>query len=253
MGNQKKFTLRTRLKGGIVAEFLPPVKKSFKVIILCGGMPSYPEAKELMFKLSNLGYWSFLFRYRGSWESDGLMFARSPHLDVRDVIDSLSAGFCDLWSGEDYIISNPEIYLLGSSFGGTAAILASSDPRVKKAFALSPVIDWRQESELEPNDFLEHFTRQAFGQGYRFALGGWEKIKGGRFFNPIVYARKLKGKKIYIVNSRDDLIVLPGPAEKFTKISGCHLHTFRTGGHLGFSGIKRKRLLPEILHFFAVR
>ncbi len=178
MSTQRKFTLRTRLKGGIVSEFLPPVKKSSQVIILCGGMPSYPAAKELMFKFSKLGYWSFLFRYRGSWESDGKMFARCPHIDVIDVIDSLQSGFCDLWTSDAYIIPKPEVYLVGSSFGGAAAILAALDKRVKKVFALSPVIDWRVESKLEPMSFLESFTRQAFGQGYRFCEGGCEEDTG---------------------------------------------------------------------------
>ena len=251
MSEQRKFTLRTRLKGGIVSEFLPPVRKSNKVIVLCGGMPSYPAAKDLMFTLSNLGYWVFLFRYRGSWESEGQMFLQSPQLDVIHVIDSLQSGFVDLWTQKKYSVSKPEIYLIGSSFGGATAILASLDKRVKKVFALSPVIDWRQESELEPVSFLESFTRQAFGQGYRFHKDGWEKIRNGRFFNPITVIKKVDGRKIYLVHSRDDVVVPIQPAIQFSRISGCKMKIFRSGGHLGFSGIDKKRLLPEIIRFFS--
>jgi hypothetical protein len=50
------YTLRARIKNKIISEFVPPSKKSNKVIILCGGMPGYPAKKELMFFLTEKGF-----------------------------------------------------------------------------------------------------------------------------------------------------------------------------------------------------
>ena len=248
----KVYTLRTRFKAGIISEFTIPSRPGNRVIILCSGMPSYPSAKDLMFYLSSLGYYVFLPRYRGSWESEGKMFASSPHLDVIKVIDGLSTGFFDLWSGKKFRIVSPKVFLIGSSFGGAAVILASLDKRVKKAVALSPVIDWRKEGEEEPLEFLAKFTAQAFGQGYRIDRRGWDKIKSGKFFNPIQVVSRIDGKKIKIIQARDDKVVPFLPAQQFARLSGCDLLLRRQGGHLGLSSIKKKRLLEEILRFISV-
>src|SRR6516225_2161882 len=78
---------RTRFKNEIAAEFLPPVRSGVqKVIILCDGMPSIPRKQMLAEFLSKKGYWFVYPRYRGAWESDGTFLAKSPHLDILDVI-----------------------------------------------------------------------------------------------------------------------------------------------------------------------
>lgn len=159
--------LRTRIKRDIVCEFLPPTTSSRKVIILCGGMPGYPGRSALPEFFSKKGYWVFVPRYRGSWESGGSFLKISPQRDVLDIMDQLPRGFKDLWSGKTYKIARPEIYLIGSSFGGAAVILASRDPRVRRAIALSPVTDWRVETKTEPISKLEQFTHTAFGNAYR--------------------------------------------------------------------------------------
>lgn len=230
-----KYTLRTRIKNKIIAEFVLPAKQSNKVIIICGGIFSYPAKKELMFFLSQKGYWVFVPRYRGSWESDGLFLDRSPHLDIIDVIDSLSTGFIDLWNNKKYKIQNPEVYLIGSSFGGPAVILASTDKRVKKAVAFSPVIDWRVESKLEPLDWLAEFGKIAFGNGYRFKQKDWNKLKNGKFYNPQAIVSKLDKNKIYIIHAKDDKVVCINPAIKFAKMLGCKITILKKGGHLSTS------------------
>src|SRR3989344_271631 len=129
-------TLRTRFKKEIVTEFLPPRKKSSKVIILCSGMPSVPYKPDLMEFFSKKGYWVFYPRYRGSWESGGQFLKISPHQDIIDVIDSLPKGFKDAWGGKIYKVRPSKICLFGGSFGGPAAILASLDKRVNKVIAV---------------------------------------------------------------------------------------------------------------------
>jgi len=243
------YTLRTRIKKEIVAEFVPPIRRSSKVIILCGGMPGYPAKKELMFFLAENGYWVFSPRYRGSWESGGLFLRKSPHLDVIDVIDSLSSGFTDLWNNKKCKIKNPKVYLIGSSFGGPAVILASVDKRVKKAVAFSPVTDWRVETKLEPLDWLGKFTRVAFGNGYRFKQKDWEKLKNGTFYNPIDAAKKLDKNKLFIIHAEDDETVYSDTSVKFAKKLGCKITLLKKGGHLSTSNLMRAAFWKRVSKF----
>lgn len=179
--------LRTRFKKEIIAEFLPPRKRQAKkrgvgdkVIIICDGMPSVPSKRALIEFWARKGYWVFHPRYRGSWESGGRFLEKSPHKDVLDVIDGLPRGFKSLYDGKICRIKPAKIFLIGSSFGGPAVILASRDKRVSRVIAFSPVIDWlAQEKTIEPIDWIGKFTRQAFGEGYRFTQTDWGKLKQG--------------------------------------------------------------------------
>ncbi len=242
-------TLRTRIKKEIVTEFAPPVKRSNKVIILCSGMPSYPAKKELIFFLSKKGYWVFLPRYRGSWESGGFFLQRSPHLDIIDLINTLPLGFIDLWSKKKYRIKNPRVYLIGSSFGGPAAILASTNKRVKRVVALSPVTNWRNETKLEPLSWIKKFTMIAFGNGYRFKNKDWEKLKSGKFYNPISTIKKLDKNKIYIIHAKDDKTVYAKDSEKFSQELGCKITLLKKGGHLSTSDLLKVNLWKKTQNF----
>ena len=229
---------RTRFKKEIVAEFLPPAKKSNKVIILCGGMPSYPGKKEdLMEFLAKKGYWTFIPRYRGTWESGGEFLKTSPHQDVIDVIDGIQSGFTDLWSGTNYKLPVPNFYLIGSSFGGPAAILASRDKRVKRVIALSPVIDWTK--EIKTLDLERDFTKSAFGAAYRLNRKNWNKLKTGKFYNPMNEVNKLNGKKLLIIHAKDDKVVSYRPSQEFARVTGCKLLVLPTGGHLSTSDLPK--------------
>lgn len=242
-------TLRTRFKKEIVSEFVPPLKRSNKAIILCGGAPGYPGGKRLMFSLAGKGYWTFFPRYRGTWESDGLFLKKSLHLDILDVIDSLPRGFKDLWSGKKYKIKDPKIYLIGSSFGGPAAILASNNKRVKKVVAVAPVTDWRVETELEPLNWLAEFTRAAFGNGYRFRQRDWDKLKGGMFYNPISVVKSLDRKKICIIHAKDDKVVSAETSIVFARELGCKLVLLRKGGHISLSELGKAAFWRKVDDF----
>ncbi|NBD74198.1 hypothetical protein GVX82_04125, partial [Patescibacteria group bacterium] len=66
------FLLRTRFAKDIVCEFLPPTKHSSKVAIVAAGAPTYPGKRtEFAHFLAEQGYWVFVPRYRGTWESSG--------------------------------------------------------------------------------------------------------------------------------------------------------------------------------------
>ena len=205
-----------------------------------------------MFFLAEKGFWVFSPRYRGSWESDGSFLEKSPHLDVIDVIDSLSSGFTDLWNNKKYRIKNPKVYLIGSSFGGPAAILASKDTRVKKVIALSPVIDWGVESKLESINWMGRFTRIAFGNGYRFRQKDWDKLKDGKFYNPASELGKLDKNKIYIIHAKDDEVVSIEPAIKFAKELDCKITVLKKGGHLSISNLSRATFWKKVQSFFII-
>lgn len=134
---------RTRFKKQIVTEFLPPARahKRQRVIILCDGMPSLPHKQPLCEFLSRKGFWVFYPRYRGTWESGGEFLEKSPHEDILDVIDELPNGLTEVTFRKKFVLKPDEIFVIGGSFVGAAAILASLDSRVKKVIANCPVVD----------------------------------------------------------------------------------------------------------------
>lgn len=242
---------RTRIKNEIVSEFLPPVKPSRRVIILCEGMPSYPYKKDLMIAMAQKGYWVFLPRYRGTWESGGSFLKKSPHQDILDVINQLPKGFPNLWDGKIQKIKNPIVYLIGSSFGGPAALLASKHKNVKRVVALSPVIDWTKESKIEPLDWLARFTKKAFGNGYRFSQKDWNKLKPGKFYNPAGQLGLIDAKKVFIIHSEDDEIVDTKSVKDFAKKIGCKILLLKKGGHLSFSKLITPPLWNKVRNFIS--
>jgi esterase/lipase len=246
------YTLRTRFKTDIVCEFVAPKKKSNKVIILCAGMPGYSSKDEMLFWLAARGYWVFFPRYRGTWESGGSFLKISPEQDILDLIEQLPKGFKDLWNNKTFKIAKPEVYIIGSSFGGPAAILTSKSAKVKKVVAFSPVIDWEKEKEnkVESLEMLKKFTRAAFGEGYRFTDKDWQKLESGKFYNPVAEINKLDGKKIFIIHAKDDKIVFLSPILKFTKQLGNKLLLLKSGGHLGCYNAIKPEFWKKIKQFF---
>ena len=236
-------TLRTRFAKDIVTEFLPPSHptKKQRVIIICGGMPGFPGKKDILEFYSKKGFWSFNPRYRGSWESDGKFLAKSPHLDILDVIDQLPIGFIDLFGGKKYKVKPDKIFIVGTSFGGPAAILASLDKRVTKAICISPVVDWTIPGRIESIKTLTKFVAEGFGQAYRISKNGWEKLQSGKFYNPVNHTNKLDANKILIFHAKDDDVVTYKPIKKFATQTGAKLITLPKGGHLGSSILLKPR------------
>ena len=224
--------LRTKIKNQIVCEFVPPIKCSSRVVIFCSGMPGYPGKKNRMMEfLSKRGYWVFVPRYRGSWESTGRFMAQSPHVDVLDIISQLTKGFEDLWSGKKMKIASPQIYLIGSSFGGPAVLLASSDQRVKKVVAFAPVVDWQKDGKAEPFDQLVRFVQAGFSGAYRPAPNMWRKLHGGKFYSPVFSASQIVGDKVMVFHAQDDEVVPFGPTAELAKKIKAKFVPLKTGGH----------------------
>jgi esterase/lipase len=249
---------RARFKKDILAEFLPPVGSSRKqkVIILCDGMPSIPRKQPLASFLAAKGYWVFYPRYRGAWESDGQFLEMSPHLDILDVIDELPKGVRDVTFGKRFSLAPDEIFVIGGSFGGAAAILASLDPRVKKAIANCPVVNWSILSTSEraetSNPSYTAYIREAFGTAYRLSKRNWDKLRTGTFYNPAHHLQEIVPSKIMMFHAWDDPYVPYKSVEGFAARTGIKLKSLRRGGHLSTDETVRK-YWPQIGKFFASR
>jgi dipeptidyl aminopeptidase/acylaminoacyl peptidase len=240
------WAFRTRFKKEIVAEFLPPVRqgKKQKVVVLCDGMPSMPRKQPLMNFLAGKGYWVFYPRYRGSWESSGEFLQKSPHLDILDVIGELPKGVRELAFGKKFELSPEEIFVIGGSFGGAAAILASLDTRVKRVIANCPVVDWailgKEEKAETSNPNYSAYIREAFGNGYRLSDANWRKLRNGKFYSPAYHAREVDPAKVMMFHAKDDSYVPYQTVKKFADETGVKLNLFARGGHLSTEMIVQK-------------
>jgi pimeloyl-ACP methyl ester carboxylesterase len=238
--------LRTRFARDIVTEFSPPLRppKKQRVIVLCDGMPSIPRKQPLAEFLAAKGYWVVYPRYRGAWESGGEFLARSPHLDILDVIGGMHKEFREVAFGHRLRVRADEIFVVGGSFGGAAALLCSLDARVKKVVANCPVVDWsilpREQHKETSNPSYAAYIREAFGEAYRLSDRNWKKLGDGRFYSPIYHAHEMNAAKIMMFHAQDDPFVPYRSVVRFAKLSGANLKLFRRGGHLSTDIIVRK-------------
>lgn len=250
--------LRTRFRKDIVAEFLPPARLSAKqrVIILCDGMPSVPRKQPLAAFLANQGYWVFYPRYRGAWESGGQFLRHSPHEDILHVINELPEGITELAFGKRYRLKPDEIFVVGGSFGGAVALLASLDPRVNKVVANCPVVDWSilpEEEKLETsNPSYAAYIREAFGAAYRLSDRNWKKLRTGTFFNPAHHINELTPSKIMMFHALDDPYIPYRMVKDFAETTGIKLKSMRRGGHIGTEYVVQK-YWRTIRQFFAAK
>lgn len=240
---------RTTIKKEIVCEYLLPEKKTRKVVILAPGSPGYPQQTKLMPFLANLGFAVFLPRYRGTFESGGEYLKYEPTKDITNIIDSLETGWYDAWDNTKHSIKNPEVYLIGGSFGGSAVLLASNHPKVKKVVAMAAVCDWKVDSEVEPMDKLLQFFRKGFGMGYRFSDANWKKLCSGKFYNPINKVKEMNKKKILMFHGIGDEVVPFHTSQTFAKLSGIKLISVRTKDHLGIRKLMRKNIWKQVEKF----
>lgn len=249
-----KHLSRTRF-GNIVCEYLLSARKPNRVLILATGMPGYPGGNgRAVHALAERGYSVFVPRYRGSWESGGKFLARSPHEDVLEVISGIQKSFTDAWTGERLRIAKPEFYVIGGSFGGPAAILASRDKRVKKAVALAPVVDWRaQEDTTEPVEKLARFLAAGFGEAYRGDANVLKKLTSGKFYSAVREKKSVDGRKLLIIHAKDDDVVPFAPAKAFAHDVGARFEGLPRGGHLGVSSALKPHIWRRTEAFLRAR
>lgn len=242
---------RTRFSKDIVTEFLPACRlHSRRVLIFCAGMPGVPGKDETLEFWAKKGYWVFFPRYRGTWESGGNFLAASPEKDILDVVSAISKKpFRDIWSGRSFRVHPKSVAVIGTSFGGAAAILAARDPRVTRAIAISPVVDWKAEDRADPLEHLYRILREGYGEAYRVSRQNWKKLRTGRFYNPVNHIEELDPAKLLIFHARDDRVVRPGPVSKFARKLGCSFIFLKKGGHLSSSLLSESRYFRRVSSF----
>jgi len=237
---------RTRFKNEIVAEFLPPLRssKKQKLIILCDGMPSIPRKQSLSEFLAQKGFWVIYPRYRGAWESGGEFLQNSPHEDILDVLDELPGDLEDIAFGQRFRLTPDQVFVIGGSFGGAAAILLSLDSRVTRVVANCPVVDWSILSDAEKaetsNPNYAEYIRQAFGNAYRLSDANWKKLRRGTFYNPWHHRNEIDASKVLLFHAKDDPNVPYERTREFAEITGSKLKTLQRGGHISTDYITRK-------------
>ncbi|MGH9414229.1 MAG: alpha/beta hydrolase family protein [Terriglobales bacterium] len=246
---------RTRFAREIVAEFaVPENRRSGRVIVLFDGMPGMPRKQPLMSWLAARGYWVIYPRWRGAWESDGQFLAQSPEQDLRDILDELPRGLREVTFGRRFALRPRHVYVIGGSFGGTAALLASLDPRIEKIVANCPVVDWsildQEPSKETSNPSYTAYIREAFGNGYRLSARNWNKLRSGRFYNPMAHLGEFDGRKILMFHAKDDPYIPWRGVEHFARATGARLRLFDQGGHGRTETIVR-RYWRTMDHFFA--
>jgi len=246
---------RTRFKQQIVAEFLPPSRpqKAQKVIILCDGMPSIPHKQPLMEFLAGKGFWVLYPRYRGAWESSGQFLEKSPHEDILDILDELPKELEEIAFRRRFRLSPDQVFVIGGSFGGAAAILTSLDPRVKRAVANCPVVDWAILDRSEPRETSQEnyvdYIREAFGNGYRISHANWQKLRNGSFYNPWHFRDRVMPSKILMIHAQDDRNVPYEDSRRFAEYTEVTLKSLKRGGHISTDYVIR-RFWPQIKKFF---
>lgn len=246
---------RTRFHDDIVAEFLPPARarKQQRVILLCDGMPSIPKKQPAVEFLSAQGFWVIYPRWRGAWESGGQFLKVSPERDLSDILDELPRGFCEIAFGKKFRVDPDQVFVIGGSFGGAAALLASLDSRVTRVVANCPVVDWKilgEEQEKETsNPSYPAYVRAAFGNAYRLTERNWKKLMCGKFFNPAMHVNEFDRAKILIFHAKDDPYIPWRDVRDFADRVGARLRLIPRGGHLSTQTVVRRHW-REIEKFF---
>lgn len=223
--------IRTNLADGIVCDIVLPKQPATKLAVLAPGMPSNSNKRSWMHQLAKRGFASVLLRYRGTWESTGTFLDHDPTEDVLDIIKALKHPFTDVWTGESHNIDPQYTLVIGNSFGGAAAILATASDLVDKALAIAPVVDWTAPSESEPMDQLEHVVQTGYAGAYRFTHDNWLKLSRGEFYQPVANEHKIVPSKLSIIHAHDDTVVPIAPVQAFVQRTGCQHLFLKKGGH----------------------
>jgi dipeptidyl aminopeptidase/acylaminoacyl peptidase len=246
---------RTRFLKEIVVEFLPPAARFRKqrLIILCDGMPSIPRKHPLAEFLAAKGFWVIYPRYRGAWESGGTFLQKSPHEDILDILSVLPGELEEIAFGQNFRLAPEQIFIIGGSFGGAAAILLSLDSRVTRVVANCAVVDWSildkaEKAETSRHNYAE-YIREAFGNAYRLSDANWKKLRSGTFYNPWHHRGEIDSSKVLMFHAKDDPNVPYARTREFAKITGVNLKTLQRGGHISTDYITRK-YWPLIKRFF---
>jgi pimeloyl-ACP methyl ester carboxylesterase len=217
-------------------------------------MPSIPRKQPLVEFLARKGFWVFYPRWRGCWESGGEFLRLEPQQDLFDLLDELPRGFRETAFDQKFKVKPEETFVIGGSFGGAAALLASLDPRITKVVANCPVVDWsilaEEQKHETSNPSYTVYIREAFGNAYRLPARNWKKLRSGRFYNPISHVSEFDPSKVMMFHAKDDPYIPWRSVANFAAATGIKLKLLARGGHLSTQWVTTK-YWPQIARFFA--
>lgn len=155
--------------------------------------------------------------------------------------------------GQRFRLAPDQVFVIGGSFGGAAAILLSLDHRVTRVVANCPVVDWSildqaEKAETSKANYAEYIC-QAFGNAYRLSDTNWRKLRSGSFYNPWQHRKEIDGSKVLMFHAKDDPNVPYERTIEFVKLTGATLKSIQHGGHISTDFVVRK-YWSQIKKFF---
>lgn len=241
----------------IIFEFTSPQKSSRGIIIICDGLPSVPNRKELMIMLANNGFTSIFPRYKGTWESDGEFLKETPVKDIEEVLRVIKKReITELYYNRKIKLPNQPVHLLGSSFGASVALALAGNKNISKIVALSAIVDFKEHNKTKNEEDLVlvgEFIRRAFGEGYRFNNKQWNEMVKGNLFNPPQKINQETANNILIGYGKLDSQVNYKKIEKYISINKINKIIFElNGGHMTFSKLPIK-IWDEIIMWLSIK
>ncbi|MBS7623648.1 alpha/beta fold hydrolase [Candidatus Bathyarchaeota archaeon] len=235
MVQERRYTLErltfTNKGQRLIATILTPAEPETPPpgLLLLHGFPGVaPVMNDLMLTLSQSGFASMMFHYRGSWGSSG-------RYDFVGALDDALKAVSVLSSREDVDINN--LAVIGHSFGGLVAIhVAAVDNRLKAAVALCPVASITEHlTEADRDTILKRGLPFVSGLTASRAKKQWRIL--AQRHDPTQYVDKLSPRPLLLIHGdRDDIIPLDCSKRLFSKAQEPkELLIIKDGDHL-FSG-----------------
>ncbi len=229
----------------------PVQGKENPVTILCHGLSSNkgrPKFIDLESALNGKGIATFRFDFFGHGESGG----KFEDLTLSEAVD-------DVEKAVNFVkrLGYKKIALLGSSFGGAAAIIAA--PEINGLFALAliaPVSNY-EEKELEKNTKkgLEEWRKK--GYIYHVKSNGTKQRLNYSFFedlkknNGYEAAKKINIPTIIIHGDKDEMVPLKQSKKAARIIKNCKLEIIRGADHRFSEAEHHKKMIKLASEFMA--
>ncbi len=214
-------------------------------IILCPGLPGSPKEQSLLKKLMQEGYNVIYPRYRGTYESDGLFLQTSPADDICNVIRALQdiSEYADCYTETRKQITIENIILLGSSFGGSVAMVCANLLRAS-CLCIAPVTDFANQGSHPGEQSIEQlaYFLTKIRHIYRFAPDGFAYLKANRLLPPL---QSLTLQRAILIHGLTDATVHVSRSEALSRSNNIPLYLI-PGGHLTLSDLSYDFLLEQL-------
>lgn len=189
-------------------------------------MPSIPRKQPLAEFLARKGFWVMYPPLPRGVGKRRQISGKIAHQDVLDILDELPQELEEIAFGRRFRLAPDQVFVIGGSFGGAAAILLSLDPRIRRVVANCPVVDWKildrsEKMETLKENYVE-YIHDAFGNGYRISETNWRKLRSGIFYNPWHHRREITPTKVLMFHAKDDPFVPYECTRKFAEVEESH-------------------------------